>query len=97
MPADYYGVQSEDMETGCFSDYNYFYVDSLPKLKQATPIAPVAVCMDSDLEIKGGTLSGGNGEKSFQWQTSLSGKEDDFNISNLTKSNKMTTLANELG
>ncbi len=78
MPADYYGVQSEDMETGCFSDYNYFYVDSLPKLKQATPIAPVTVCMDSDLEIKGGTLSGGNGEKSFQWQTSLSGKEDDF-------------------
>lgn len=78
MMVDYYGVRSEDIETGCFSDYNYFYVDSLPTLDQTSPIAPVAVCMDSDLEIKGGTLSGGNGEKSFQWQSSLTGKADDF-------------------
>ena len=78
MPADYYGVQSEDKETGCFSDFYYFYVDSLPKLDQATPIAPMAICPNSDLEIKGGTLSGGNGEKSFLWQISLTGKEEDF-------------------
>ena len=78
MVVDYYGARSEDKETGCFSDFYYFYVDSLPKLDQATPIAPKAICMDTDLEIKGGTLSGGNGEKSFQWQTSLTGKEDDY-------------------
>ena len=78
MVVDYYGARSEDMETGCFSDFYYFYVDSLPKLDQATPIAPKAICMDTDLEIKGGTLSGGNGEKSFQWQTSLTGREDDY-------------------
>ncbi len=78
MPADYYGVRSEDMETGCFSDFYYFYVDSLPKLDQATPIAPIAICPNSDLEIKGGTLSGGNGEKNFQWQVSLTGKGEDF-------------------
>ena len=78
MMVDYYGVRSEDIETGCFSDYNYFYIDSLPTLDQTSPIAPVAVCMDSDLEIKGGTLIGGNGEKSFQWQSSLTGKEDDY-------------------
>ena len=78
MAIDYYGAQSEDMETGCFSDFYYFYVDSLPKLDQDAPIAPIAVCQNSDLEIKGGTLSGGNGEKSFQWQTSLTGKEDDY-------------------
>ena len=78
MVVDYYGVRSEDMETGCFSDYNYFYVDSLPQLDQTSPIAPMAVCTDSDLEIKGGTLTGGNGEKSFRWQSSLTGKEEDF-------------------
>ena len=78
MPADYYGVRSEDMETGCFSDFYYFYVDSLPKLDQSAPIAPIAICPNSDLEIKGGTLSGGNGEKSFQWQISLTGKDEDF-------------------
>ena len=78
MPADYYGVQSEDKETGCFSDFYYFYVDSLPKLDQSAPIAPIAICPNSDLEIKGGTLSGGNGEKSFQWQISLTGKDEDF-------------------
>ena len=78
MPADYYGVRSEDMETGCFSDFYYFYVDSLPKLNQSAPIAPIAICPNSDLEIKGGTLSGGNGEKSFQWQISLTGKEEEF-------------------
>lgn len=78
MAVDFYSVQSEDMETGCFSDYKYFYVDSLPKLDQDAPIAPIAICPNSDLEIKGGTLSGGNGEKSFQWQTSLTGREDDY-------------------
>ncbi len=78
MPADYYGVQSEDMESGCFSDFYYFYVDSLPKLDQTAPIAPIAICPNSDLEIKGGSLSGGNGEKSFQWQISLTGKDEDF-------------------
>ena len=78
MPADYYGVQSEDMETGCFSDFYYFYVDSLPKLDQTAPIAPIAICPNSDLEIKGGSLSGGNGEKNFQWQISLTGMEEDF-------------------
>ena len=78
MVVDYYGVRSEDTETGCFSDYNYFYVDSLPSLDQSAPIAPMVVCPNSDLEIKGGTLSGGNGEKSFQWQVSLSGRKDDF-------------------
>ena len=78
MAVDYYGARSEDMETGCFSDFYYFYVDSLPKLDQTAPIAPIAVCPNSDLEIKGGTLSGGNGEKSFQWQTSLTGREDDY-------------------
>lgn len=78
MPADYYGVRSEDMETGCFSDFYYFYVDSLPKLDQSAPIAPIAICPNTDLEIKGGTLSGGNGEKSFQWQISLTGKDEEF-------------------
>lgn len=78
MPADYYGVQSEDKETGCFSDFYYFYVDSLPKLDQSAPIAPIAICPNTDLEIKGGTLSGGNGEKNFQWQISLTGKDEDF-------------------
>ena len=78
MPVDYYGVRSEDMETGCFSDFYYFYVDSLPKLDQTSPIAPIVICVDSDLEVKGGTISGGNGDKSFQWQISQTGQEDSF-------------------
>ncbi len=78
MPTSLYGIKSIDDETGCVSDYYYFNVDSLPELDQAIPVAPAAICEGSDLEIKGGTLSGGNGEKTFQWQISVTGRADDF-------------------
>ena len=78
MPTSLYGIKSIDDETGCVSDYYYFNVDSLPELDQTAPVAPAAICDGSDLEIKGGTLSGGNGEKSFQWQISVTGKPNDF-------------------
>lgn len=78
MPTSLYAIKSIDDETGCVSDYYYFNVDSLPELDQTTPVAPVAICDGSDLEIKGGDLSGGNGDKTFQWQVSVTGKADDF-------------------
>lgn len=78
MPTSLYAIKSIDDETGCVSDYYYFNVDSLPELDQTTPVAPAAICDGSDLEIKGGVLSGGNGEKTFQWQVSVTGKADDF-------------------
>lgn len=78
MPTSLYGIKSIDDETGCVSDYYYFNVDSLPELDQTAPVAPAAICDGSDLEIKGGSLSGGNGEKNFQWQISVTGKPNDF-------------------
>lgn len=78
MPTSLYAIKSIDDETGCVSDYYYFNVDSLPELDQTTPVAPAAICDGSDLEIKGGDLSGGNGDKTFQWQVSVTGKADDF-------------------
>ncbi len=78
MPTSLYGIKSIDDETECVSDYYYFNVDSLPELDQTTPVAPAAICEGSDLEIKGGTLSGGNGEKTYQWQISVTGRTNDF-------------------
>ncbi|MCQ2082079.1 MAG: hypothetical protein MJZ11_10505 [Lachnospiraceae bacterium] len=78
MPTSLYAVRSEDNETKCLSDYFRFDVEMLPDLSQTTPVAPVAICPGSDLEIKGGSLSGGNGEKTYQWQMSSTGKDNDF-------------------
>ncbi len=78
MPTSLYGIKSVDDETGCISDYFYFNVDSLPELSQAKPDAPSSICAGSDLKIKGGVPLGGNGSKTFQWQISTTGREDDF-------------------
>lgn len=78
MPTSSYAVRSIDEETKCYSDYYYFNVDSLPELSQTKPEAPIAICIGSDLDIKGGTISGGNGDKSYQWQVSVTGNEEDF-------------------
>lgn len=85
MPTSSYAVRSIDEETKCYSDNKYFDVDSLPALSQTAPLSPTAICEGSDVEIKGGTLSGGNGDKTFQWQISVTGQEEDFaNILNAT-------------
>lgn len=78
MPTSQYAVRSVDDKTGCVSDYFYFNVDSLPALSQTAPLAPTSVCYGSDLEIRGGTISGGNGEKEYRWQMSTIGEESDF-------------------
>lgn len=78
MVTSQYGVWSEDKETGCLSDYYYFKVDSLPGLQQEKPQVPTSICLGSDLEAKGGKITGGNGARSFQWQISTTGLENDF-------------------
>lgn len=78
MPTTTYAVRSEDNETKCLSKLYYFDVDSLPDLTQNSFDAPIAICDGSDLEIKGGVVSGGNGEKTYQWQMSSTGNDNDF-------------------
>jgi dipeptidyl-peptidase-4 len=47
-----------------------FNVDSLPDLSQGTLEAPTAVCYGEDYTVKGGTVVGGNGSKTYTWQYS---------------------------
>lgn len=75
FPTTKFSVESKDSETGCVSKRLYFYVDSLPTLSQAPLQAPIAICSGSDLEIRGGELSGGNGDKTYQWQISPEGSD----------------------
>ncbi len=76
--ATYYTLNTEDWETGCVSDTLVFYVDSMPAISQEKPIAPTAICAGSDLEIIGGAISGGSGDKTYQWQSSQTGNEEDY-------------------
>lgn len=78
LPTNAFGVKSTDLETGCVSEYFRFNVDSLPRLAQERPVAPMALCPGDDLVVRGGTLSGGNSEKTYRWQFSATGLEDDF-------------------
>lgn len=70
MIVDEYGVYSVDQETGCHSETTMFNVDSLPDLSQGTLEAPTAVCYGEDYTVKGGTVVGGNGSKTYSWQYS---------------------------
>lgn len=70
MIVDEYGVYSVDQETGCHSETTMFNVDSLPDLSQGTLEAPTAVCYGEDYTVKGGTVVGGNGSKTYTWQYS---------------------------
>lgn len=70
MIVDQYGVYSIDKETGCSSEYTKFNVDSLPDLSQGALSAPETVCYGEDYTVKGGTVVGGNGEKTYTWQYS---------------------------
>lgn len=70
MIVDEYGVYSVDKETGCHSETTMFNVDSLPDLSQGTLEAPTAVCYGEDYTVKGGTVVGGNGSKTYMWQYS---------------------------
>ncbi len=70
MIVDEYGVFSIDNETGCQSETTKFNVDSLPDLNQGVLEAPATVCYGEDYTVKGGTISGGNGTKTFIWQYS---------------------------
>lgn len=65
-----YGVYSVDVETGCESAVTEFNIDSMPQLNQTEPTAPAIVCYASAAEIKGGEVSGGTGDKTYQWQYS---------------------------
>lgn len=70
-----YSVFSTDIETGCVSDTNYFNIDSMPALHQEKLTASETVCYASLAEIKGGTVTGGTGEKTYLWQYSYDGEE----------------------
>ncbi|MBQ8019221.1 MAG: hypothetical protein IJ263_02350 [Paludibacteraceae bacterium] len=70
MIVDEYGVYSVDQETGCHSETTMFNVDSLPDLSQGILEAPTAVCYGEDYTVKGGTVVGGNGSKTYTWQYS---------------------------
>ena len=70
MIVDEYGVYSMDKETGCHSEYTKFNVDSLPDLSQGKLEAPLTVCYGEDYIVKGGSVVGGNGSKTFTWQYS---------------------------
>lgn len=70
MIVDEYGVYSVDQETGCHSETTMFNVDSLPDLSQGTLEAPTAVCYGEDYTVKGGSVVGGNGSKTYTWQYS---------------------------
>ena len=90
LPTSNFGVKSTDLQTGCVSEYFRFTVDSLPELEQALPIAPLAVCPGEDLTIKGGALRGGNSDKSYRWQLSTTGNEEDYSdIAEATSENML--------
>lgn len=90
LPTSNFGVKSTDLQTGCVSEYFRFTVDSLPELEQASPIAPLAVCPGEDLTIKGGALRGGNSDKSYRWQLSTTGNEEDYSdIAEATSENML--------
>lgn len=90
LPTSNFGVKSTDLQTGCVSEYFRFNVDSLPELEQALPIAPLAVCPGEDLTIKGGALRGGNSDKSYRWQLSATGNEEDYSdIAEATSENML--------
>lgn len=90
LPTSNFGVKSTDVQTGCVSEYFRFNVDSLPKLEQELPIAPLAVCRGEDLTIKGGALKGGSSEKSYRWQLSMTGEEEDYSdIADATAENML--------
>lgn len=89
-----YGVLGMEKESGCVSDYTYFNVDSLPVLSQEALFNPYpTICYGSHFTLKGSTVSGGSGEKSYQWQISYDGekfddysKEEDFEMEKMTSS-----------
>ncbi len=65
-----YGVVGIHKNSGCRSNFTYFNIDSLPSLKQAPLVAPKPICYNTAIEIAGGTISGGNGQKRFLWEYS---------------------------
>lgn len=65
-----YSVHSVDAETGCSSMPIYFNIDSMPSLVQEQPTALNRVCYGEVATIIGGFVSGGSGNRSFQWQYS---------------------------
>lgn len=69
-----YSVHSVDVETGCESSPIFFNIDSLPHLTQADPTVDSIVCYGDISTIIGGEVSGGTGEKKFQWQYSYDEK-----------------------
>lgn len=71
-----YAVVGVQKESGCRTDYTYFNIDSLPSLHQEEwkPLDH-AICYNDSITIKGGTVSGGNGPKSYQWHYSYDKKE----------------------
>ncbi len=72
MLVDEYAVYSVD-ETGCVSGYNYFNIDSLPKLSQESLAAPEVVCYGEPFTVVGTPAIGGNGTKHYGWQYSYDG------------------------
>ncbi len=72
---DEYGLYSVDLATGCKSEEIHFNIDSMPELVQSGIVAPSLVCYDTQVKIVGGEVSGGTGDKSFQWQYSYEGTD----------------------
>lgn len=67
-----YGVIGTHKRSGCKSHFTYFNIDSLPVLSQEPLLAPTyKICFDDSIEIKGGKVFGGNGLKSYVWESSV--------------------------
>lgn len=91
-----YAVIAKHVQTQCYSGLTYFNVDSLPELRQEALIAPdKPYCYGSQLELIGGTVTGGNGEvedKTYTWEYSL----DSVNYTTFTNEKGANLIVNNL-